>query len=85
MRTGRRSDKSVMVMMRQINSKGKLVSVEQVDEKTIEHNSLPDNSAPTIDEIKRMDAFVVKGAEPDDECPELTDEQIARIMRKAKA
>ena len=35
------------------NSKGKLVKLERVDKKTIEHNSILNDSAPTLDQIKK--------------------------------
>ena len=65
------------------NSKGKLVVLERVDPKTISANSIPHNSAPTKEQIRKMDEYAEKDVEPDADCPELSDEQMAEIMRKA--
>ncbi len=66
-------------------SDGRLVQLDHYDPQTMEKYSLSKDSVLTKDAIERLDEFASKTIEPDEDCPELTDEQINSIMRKALA
>ena len=47
--------------------------------------TLSADTALTKEKIERLREFEEKAVEPDDECPELSDDQISDILEKAKA
>ena len=64
-------------------SDGRLIVLEHFDKKTVAHNTLPVETALTKEKIERLNEFEKKAVEPDDECPEISDDQIDQILKKA--
>ncbi len=66
-------------------SDGRLVQLDHYDPQTMEKFSLSKDAVLTKEAIDRLDEFASKKIEPDEDCPELTDDQIESIMQKALA
>ena len=64
-------------------TEGKMVRLEHFDPNTMEKFTLTPNTVLTKEKAERMREFAAKPVEVDDECPELTDDQISAILQKA--
>ena len=64
-------------------AEGKIVRLEHFDPDTMEKFTLTPNTVLTKEKADRMREFAVMPVVVDDECPELTDDQISTILQKA--
>ena len=63
---------------------GKLVVLEHLDKETVKRNTVNFNIDDAETQIEKLESLDSKMSEPDEDCPELTEEQLAEIMRKAR-
>ena len=64
-------------------AEGRMVRLEHFDSETMEKFTLTANAVLTKEKVERMREFAAKPVVVDDECPELTDDQISAILQKA--
>ena len=64
---------------------GNLLILEHLDRAVVTRNMLSTDTALTKEKVERLREFEAKPVEPDDECPELSDDLITDILEKAKA
>lgn len=64
---------------------GRLLLLEHFDRNTVERNKLSVETALTKEKAEKLREFNSKPFIPDEDCPELSDDQIARILEEAKA
>ena len=62
---------------------GNFVLLEHLDRETVAHNKLPSSTALTKEKVARLREFSTIPADPDEECPELSEEEISEILREA--
>ena len=65
------------------SSDGRLIVLEHLNREAVAQRTLSVDTALTKEKVDRLKEFESRPVEPDDECPELTDEQIAEILNKA--
>lgn len=63
---------------------GKLVILEHLNRELVSQNTLSVKTALSKEKVERLRAFADKPVEPDDECPEISDDLISEILEKAK-
>ena len=64
---------------------GGLIILQHLNQEAVARNTLPAKMALTKEKVERLKKFEAKPVEPDDECPELSDDLISDILRKAEA
>ena len=64
-------------------AEGRMVRLEHFNPETMEKFTLTPNTVLTQEKAERMREFAAKPTVVDDECPELTDDQISAILQKA--
>ena len=63
---------------------GKLIILEYLNRADVARNTLSADTALTREKVERLREFQAKPVVPDDECPELSDDLISKILEKAK-
>ena len=64
---------------------GRLIMLEHLNREIVKRHTLSADTALTKEKAERLIYFEKYTVEPDEECPELTDEQISEILQKAVA
>ena len=64
---------------------GRFVVLEHFDREYVVSHTLPVETALTKEKVERLKEFESKAVEPDDECPELSDDEISEILQDAIA
>lgn len=64
-------------------SDGRLVRLEHFDPETMEKYTLTPDAVLSREVVNRMEDFALKAEVVDEDCPELSDEQISSILQKA--
>ena len=62
---------------------GHFVVLEHFDRKTVTQHTLYPDMILTREKVERLKEFESKPVEPDDECPELSDEEVSEILQDA--
>ena len=66
-------------------SDGHFVVLEHLDRETVGRNKLSAGTALTKEKVQRLKEFEAKPEAYDDDCPELSDDEISEIMQEAIA
>lgn len=66
-----------------LTAEGKMVRLEHFDPETMEKFTLTKDAVLTKEQVERMREFASMPVEVDEECPEISDDQIATILQKA--
>ena len=63
-------------------SDGRFVVLEHLDKGYVANHTLSVETALTKEKVERLKEFESRVAEPDDECPELSDDEISEILQE---
>ncbi|MBQ8093969.1 MAG: hypothetical protein IJ242_10395 [Clostridia bacterium] len=63
---------------------GQLIILEHWNRVDVTKNTLSVDTALTKEKVERLKTFETESVEPDEECPELSDDLIHEILEKAK-
>lgn len=64
---------------------GRFVVLEHFNKENVAQHTLSVDTALTKEKIERLKEFEAKPVVPDDECPELSDDEISKILQDAIA
>ena len=64
---------------------GRLIILEHLNRAVVARNTLSADTALMKEKVERLREFETKPVVPDDECPELSDDLISDILKKAEA
>ena len=71
------------MLFTQIAEDGRFVVLEHLDRGYVASHTLPVETALTKEKVERLKEFESRAVEPDDECPELSDDEISEILQEA--